>query len=129
MALIRIPGRVLRWIRWKAGWSRARLSFMLSRNPAFAADARSSKSLERYEALVEVAPLVAERYRETLGPELFDALLEESRENFPEMKRHDGKAERVGQEGSLRQTGKNVIQTAVSRITKRKPKSKGVNED
>jgi hypothetical protein len=73
--LLNVSGRMLRAIRKRAGWNRPRFSDELTRHRKFDGDFTSVKSIERYERLPTVPPLQVERYREIIGPELFDELL------------------------------------------------------
>ncbi|MEP7219349.1 MAG: hypothetical protein ABI876_10555 [Bacteroidota bacterium] len=82
--LIDISGRMLRAIRIRAGWNRPRFSDALMRHRAFEGDFTSVKSIERYEALPLVSPILVERYRTIIGPDLFDTLLERYRKDARE---------------------------------------------
>lgn len=74
-SILNVSGRMLREIREAAGWSRPRLADALVHHRTFDGDFASIKSIERYESLPVVAPVQVERYRQVIGPELFDELL------------------------------------------------------
>lgn len=85
ISLLDVAGYALQWIREQAGWSRPRVTQILQRNREVSGDFMSTKSMERWEASPLVPPLVVNRYRQVIGPDVFDELLERSRRVFPHM--------------------------------------------
>ncbi|MDB5033189.1 MAG: hypothetical protein JWQ98_430 [Chlorobi bacterium] len=74
-SIVDLSGPMLRWIRERAGWTQTRFAQALARQKKYDGDFTSVSSIIRYEMRIIVTPVLANRYREVIGPELFDQLL------------------------------------------------------
>lgn len=83
--LAELSPKMMQWIRKRCGWSRRRLSVFLLRREDANLKFDSVKNLERYETSLLAAPHQSRRYRETLGEDLFDAVLERAPLEAPEL--------------------------------------------
>jgi hypothetical protein len=94
--LIDIPGYVLGWMRRRAGWPRKRLEDWFRKHRTYDGDPVSERSIERTEASAACSPLQTTRYRDAIGDEIFDQILEDIPTKFPHLihrppeEQHDG---------------------------------------
>jgi hypothetical protein len=77
--LVGISGKELMAIRKHAGWSRPRMERKMREQMDYEGDLCTVASILRYEGMEEVPLVFAKRYRDLIGHDAFDRLLEEQR--------------------------------------------------